>query len=209
MDILKPRNHPPAFKAKVAIEALKEQQTISQLASQYTIHPTQINAWKRIAKQSLNDLFADKRKRVNKDQQNLIKELYQQIGQLTVEFDWLKKKWDYSSNEHHINARQIVSHLEKTNNQLSLLRQCELLGISRSSWYYQPIPVNSLTLDLMNRIDKLYTDYPFYGSRKIAVQLSLDLKYQINRKRIQRMMKLMGIEAIYPKPNLSKAHSDN
>jgi len=113
------------------------------------------------------------------------------------------------SDEHDLSVRQIISHLEKPNSQLSLIRQCELLGISRSSWYYQPIPVNSLTLDLMNRIDKLYTDYPFYGSRKIAVQLSLDLKYQINRKRIQRMMKLMGIEAIYPKPNLSKAHSDN
>jgi len=92
MDSLKPRNHPPAFKAKVAIEALKEQQTISQLASQYSVHPTQINAWKRIARQSLNDLFADKRKRVDKDRQDLIKELYQQIGQLTVERDWLKKK---------------------------------------------------------------------------------------------------------------------
>lgn len=92
MSNLKLRNHPPAFKARVAIEALKEQKTISQLAGLYSVHPTQINAWKRIAKQSLNNLFADKRKRVDKDERELIRELYQQIGQLTVERDWLKKK---------------------------------------------------------------------------------------------------------------------
>ena len=113
------------------------------------------------------------------------------------------------SDEHDLSVRQIISHLEKPNSQLSLIRQCELLGISRSSWYYQPGPIDPLTLDLMNRIDKIYTDYPFYGSRKVAAQLSRDLEYRINRKRTQRLMRLMGIEAIYPKPNLSKAHPNH
>ncbi len=92
MGNLKSRIHPPALKARVAIEALKEQQTISQLASSYSVHPTQISSWKRIAKKGLQDLFAKKRKRVDKDKEELLKELYQQIGQLTVERDWLKKK---------------------------------------------------------------------------------------------------------------------
>ena len=92
MDTLKPRIHPPAYKAKVAIEALKEQLTISQIASQYNVHPTQISAWKQIAKQGLNDLFTDKRSRVDKSPDELISQLYQQIGKLTVERDWFKKK---------------------------------------------------------------------------------------------------------------------
>lgn len=92
MKSLKPRAHPPAFKAKVAIEALKETKTISQLASHFGVHPTQINSWKHKAQEGLKQLFADKRKRVDKDQEELIRELYQQIGQLTVERDWLKKK---------------------------------------------------------------------------------------------------------------------
>ena len=76
--------------------------------------------------------------------------------------------------------------------------QADLLGISRSSLYYQPKPINPEILDIMNRIDKLYTDRPFYGSRRIAKELG------VNRKRIQRLMRDMGIEAVYPKPNLSK-----
>ena len=92
MKSLNRRSHPPAFKARVAIEALKEQKSVSQLSSQYGVHSTQITNWKRIAKQSITELFTDNRKRVDKDEQELIRELYQQIGQLTVERDWLKKK---------------------------------------------------------------------------------------------------------------------
>ena len=88
----KSRAHPPALKARVAIEALKENQTITQIASHFGVHPTQINNWKKAAKEALKQLFSDKRKRVDKDQEELIRELYQQIGQLTVERDWLKKK---------------------------------------------------------------------------------------------------------------------
>jgi putative transposase len=71
------------------------------------------------------------------------------------------------------------------------------LGISRYSLYYQPKPVDEETLAVMNSIDELYTKRPFYGSRKMAKELGY------NRKRIQRLMREMGIEVIYQKPNLS------
>ena len=86
---------------------------------------------------------------------------------------------------------------------LPITVQAELLGISRASIYYQPKEVNQQDLDLMNKIDQVYTDYPFYGSRKIAKELTRQLKFNVNRKRVQRLMRLMGIEAVYPKPNLS------
>lgn len=101
------------------------------------------------------------------------------------------------SSSNNLTARDIVSHLNKTSSVLPLGVQADLLGISRTSLYYQPHPVSSETLIVMNAIDQLYTKWPFYGSRKIAK----DLGY--NRKRIQRLMRQMGIEAIYQKPNLS------
>lgn len=100
--------------------------------------------------------------------------------------------------EYNLKAKDIALHINKTDNVVSLGKQAELLGISRSSLYYQAKEVDPLTLAIMHSIDVLYTKRPFYGSRKIA----WDLGY--NRKRIQRLMRLMGIEAIYQKPNLSR-----
>jgi len=82
------------------------------------------------------------------------------------------------------------------------------LGLSRSSYYYQPCGESSEDLLLMKEIDKLYTKYPFYGARRLAINLGVN--YQpINLKKIRRLMKLMNIEAIYPKPNLSKPNLEH
>lgn len=86
------RKHTPSFKAKVALEAIKEQKTSAELASQYQVHPGQIRNWKATAAKGLINLFSNKRKRRDQDQEELIQELYRQIGQLKVNLDWLKKK---------------------------------------------------------------------------------------------------------------------
>jgi len=77
---------------------------------------------------------------------------------------------------------------------LSLRRQCELLRLARGSWYYEPTGETAVNLKLMRRIDKLYLKRPYFGSRRMA------LEFDVNRKRIQRLMQIMGLEAIYPKP---------
>ena len=87
-----PRNHPPAFKARVAIEAVKEEKTVSQLASLYEVHPTQIKQWKTLVLSNLENIFSDKRKSGNQNPDDLVDRLYRQIGKLQVEIDWLKKK---------------------------------------------------------------------------------------------------------------------
>lgn len=89
--------------------------------------------------------------------------------------------------------------------ELSVSRQCELLGLNRSSYYLIPGQESAYNLKLMDLIDREYTKHPFYGSRRMAAWLCNggDL---VNRKRVQRLMQLMGLEAIYPKPNLSKAN---
>ena len=86
---------------------------------------------------------------------------------------------------------------------LSVRRQCELLRLGRSSYYYEAAPESAENLRLMGLIDRKYTEHPFYGSRRMATWLNLDKGEEVNRKRVQRLMRLMGLEAIYPKPNLS------
>ena len=86
------RKHTPSFKATVALEAIKEQKTSAELASLYQVHPNQIRNWKALATKGLVDLFADKRKGKDQDREELIQELYRQLGQLNADLNWLKKK---------------------------------------------------------------------------------------------------------------------
>jgi putative transposase len=81
-------------------------------------------------------------------------------------------------------------------------RQCALLGLNRSTLYHQPARETEENLRLMRQIDAEYTRHPFYGSRKLTVWLE-EQGETVNRKRVQRLMRLMGLEAIYPKPRLS------
>jgi putative transposase len=90
--------------------------------------------------------------------------------------------------------------------ELSLSRQCSLLGISRSSVYYNQSPVKAEDVELMNIIDKQYLKTPFYGSRSMTKHLKRE-GYDVNRKRIQRLMRLMGLEAVYPRPRTSIPYS--
>jgi putative transposase len=83
-------------------------------------------------------------------------------------------------------------------------RQCELLGLARSSLYYGPAGESAEDLRLMRRIDQEYTAHPFLGSRRLTKWL-IEQGEAVNRKRVQRLMRRMGLEAIYPKPKLSAA----
>ena len=99
--------------------------------------------------------------------------------------------------ENNLRARELITkHIDKTSD-LSLALQSSLLGVSRSSCYYQPVPVPIEDILAMNRIDELNTKRPYFGSRRVADELDM------NRKRAQRLMRIMGIEALYPKRNLS------
>jgi putative transposase len=81
---------------------------------------------------------------------------------------------------------------------LSVRRQCQLLGINRSSLYYEPAGETPENLRLMRLIDEQYTACPFYGSRRMTAWL-IEQGEEINRKRVQRLLRVMGLEAIYPK----------
>jgi len=92
--------------------------------------------------------------------------------------------------------------------QTSIRRQCELLGVSRSSVYYVPVEPEAEELELMRRIDEIHLEFPFYGSRTIARELR-ERGNGANRKRVQRLMRLMGLESVAPKPNTSKPNEEH
>lgn len=98
--------------------------------------------------------------------------------------------------------------IEPGNGRISVARQCELLGLNRSTLYYQERPVGGEDLEVMRRLDEQYTETPFYGYRRMTVYLR-GLGFGVNHKRVLRLMKMLGLEAIYPKPNLSKPNKEH
>ncbi len=98
--------------------------------------------------------------------------------------------------------------IEPERSEPSISRQCQLLGLNRSSFYYKPRPIKIEDLELMRLIDEQYLKTPSYGSRSMARHFRRQGR-RINRKRAQRLMRLMGIEAIYPKPHTSQPHPEH
>jgi putative transposase len=100
--------------------------------------------------------------------------------------------------------RGLIGPAERT----SIRRQCELLGVSRSSVYYVPVEPDAEELELMRRIDEIHLEFPFYGSRSIARELR-GKGWRVNRKRVQRLMRVMGLESVAPKPNTSRPNEEH
>ena len=183
--------HSAQFKAKVA---LRERHTVNELAHKFSVHPSQIHDCKRQLLERVPDVFQQGGSRVQDEEAQMVPELYQQIGRLQVELDW-KKNMSLSV----VERRAMIGPQDL---QLSVSRQCELVGLPRSSFYYQPVAPDAFTLEVMHAIDRIYTDRPFYGVRRIWKTLRDD-GYLVNRKRVHRLMQLMGLQAIYPRKRLS------
>jgi putative transposase len=98
--------------------------------------------------------------------------------------------------------------IDRDDSHVSVRRQCELVRVSRSGLYYVPEPTSAEELATMRRLDELHLKYPFYGSRKLADALRKEGE-DANRKRIQRLMRLMGLEAMAPKPKTSEPHPEH
>ena len=201
--VKKRRRHSAAYKFRIALEALEGSKTISQLSSEHEIHPNMIRAWKRQLLEDGPSVFASNGERKQREQEAQEAELYEQmaaarplrIGRLKMELEWLKKKLPALVRE----RRRMVDSQQAT---LSVRRQCELLGLGRSSFYYQAASESALNLDLMRLIDEQYLRTPFYGWPKMVAFLRR-LGYAINGKRVRRLMRLMGIQAIYPRRSSS------
>jgi len=194
------RQHSPAFKVNVVMEMLKGEKTISQICSQFQIHATQAQRWKQQTLQFVQNSFNGQLFTTQLRQKDeFIEELYKQIGKLKYEVDWLKKRWALSNKD-----KKVL--IETDNPVLSVREQCTLLQLNRSSLYYRQKMNDNVDKAVMDNIDEIYTEFPYYGSRKITKALGRE-GFTVNRKRVLRLMNIMGnimgIEAIFPKKSLS------
>ncbi|MGH6939751.1 IS3 family transposase [Hypericibacter sp.] len=187
------------FKARVALEALRGDKTVQEIAAKHKVHPNQVSAWKRQASEGLSQVFSNGADRGLQDREAEVHDLHAKIGQLTVERDFLAKGLKAMSR----GERKAM--IEPRHPGLSLSRQCRLLSIGRSSFYYTPIGASLENLALMRRIDELFLKYPFYGSRQMVFQLRRE-GIEVGRHRVRRLMRLMGLQAIYQAPRTSTPH---
>ena len=190
------RKHSPAFKAKVALEALKEEESTAEIASRFEVHPAQVRTWKRSLMEGATDIFGGVQGR-QKDDESLIAQLYQQIGQLRVERDFLDSRLGSLSVERRraMVERQrpslsVGATVQGAGNQpvIAVLPACgHLTGGSGAD----------------EAVRQAYLERPFFGSRRMAIWLR-GQGYRINRKRVGRLMGEMGLRAIYRRPRTSK-----
>ncbi|WP_442855047.1 IS3 family transposase [Burkholderia sp. ABCPW 14] len=194
------RTHSAAFKAKVALAAVKGERTLAELAQQFDVHPNQITEWKRQLQERAADVFGAGGAPSNEPPVDL-KSLHAKIGQLTLENDFLKRR-----------ARQggIAERKEMIDRKhaLPISQQARLVGVARSSVYYRPQPVSEADQLLMRRIDELHMEFPFAGARMLARLLRRE-GHEVGRRRVRTLMKRMGVEALYCKPNTSRRNAQH
>jgi putative transposase len=196
------KNHNGAFKAKVALESIKGEKTLAQLSSEFGVHANQIGQWRKQLINELPSLFSNRRTKQDNDHEELVSELYRQIGQLNKPEAYkgraglAQKKVPTSPIE---GKRQLI---DPGHDMIPLWRQCELLALPRSSYYYHSQRDDTYNLQVMNLIDEQFTRTPFYGVERMTAWLKRQGE-AVNPKRVRRLMRVMGFEAIYPKPRLS------
>lgn len=142
------------FKFRVALDAVKEQKTLSQLASEHEVHPGQITQWKKQLLDGGSGIFGQQHVRELPEQTAREAELFEPIGRLQMELAWRKKTVTLSTD-----AKRAL--LDPDHPDLSLRQQCALLGLNRASYYYTPVPEDPLNLELMRKIDEQYLKTPF------------------------------------------------
>lgn len=189
------------FKATVALEAAKETNTLAELSSKYGVHANQITKWKQHLLNELPEIFKNKARK-DKKEKELQNALYQEIGQLKVELDWLKKNAELTLED----KRQAV---EPEFSPIPVYRQCELLGLTRSTYYYKPSYDTEYNEYIMRLIDEQYMRTPFFGSPQMTNWLKNQKNENVNHKRIERLMRQMGLKAVCPGPHTSRKHSEH
>ena len=142
------------LKAKVALEALRGDRMLQEIASQHQVHPNQVSAWKRQAMEGLAEVFSKGAERRVRDHESEVRDLHTKIGELIVERDFLLRGSGRISRPE---RRAMVVHNHPA---LSLRRQCRLLSIGHSSLDYKPKGESTETLALMGRIDELFPKFP-------------------------------------------------
>jgi putative transposase len=206
MSEAKRRTYTAAFKAKVGLEAIRGVKTVNEIGQEHGVHPAQVGQWKREIQEQAQSLFEKKRGPKAVEGPGDTERLYSEIGRLKVELDWLKKKVRTEP----VSVRREWIEREALEQPLAVSRQCELAGVTRS-WVYAPRReevLDELDLELLGLIDAEYTRRPFYGTRRMVIALAKQ-GHTVNRKRVQRLMRVLGLVGMAPGPATSRPHPEH
>jgi putative transposase len=206
---VKRKSYSADFKAKLVLEVLEGEKTVNEIASRYEVLPVSLKSWKKQFLENMSLAF-DKSTVVKeyKGQIEVLQKgndaLAKKVGNLTIEKDFLEGKLVSLASSKERKT------LLNTKLNLSINKQCQLLNISKSSLYYQRIKPFSTSkeIKLLDAINNIYSDFPYYGYRRITKQLQID-GYNVGKKLIKKAMKYMGIEALYPKPKTTTANKEH
>ena len=189
------RNHTPAFKAKVALAAVKGDRTMAQLAEHFDVHPNQITAWKAQLEGGASEVFGP-----GGGSAGRACDRCEVAARQDRRADAGERFFRRSAHQGGIAERKAMIDRE---HDLSITRQAEVLQISRGSVYYLPRPVPAADLAIMRRLDRLHLEFPFAGSRMLRGLLAAE-GCKIGRRHVKTLMRRMGIEALYRRPRTTK-----
>lgn len=166
----KRRNFTPEFKTQVVLELLREEKDLAALTSEHDIAPNMLRNWKKKFLANASSAFSNKKEVAFEEEksayENKINQLYNTIGQLTVDVNWLKKS--LSKLLDLAGKKELVT---KDNPKLSLSKQCKLLDLNRSSVYYKEKESTEIEIQTKHAINEMHTAHPAWGTRRIAATL--------------------------------------
>ena len=184
------RRFTAGFKKRVVPEALRGDRTVQEIAARHEVHPNQVSTWKRQAVDGLDDIFANAKGSRPSEQGDHDPGPAREDRRVDGGTGFFSARVGTLS-------RAVRLEMVERNGMLSISRQCALLGISRSSVYYTPRGESAENLALMQRMDALSLQYPFYGSRQMARHLRRE-GVAVGRRRVRCLMRLMGLEEEAP-----------
>ena len=192
----KQKTYTAEFKTKIVLELLAGDQTLAQIASKYSLISRSLQNWKKIFLANASLAFnADAAvagiKNTVIEQEKKIDELHRQLGKRTAELEWASKK--LKSLDFKTKSILIKSGLDS----ISILKKCALLDFNRSSYYYQESQPSQKKMSLLREIDTIYTEIPFFGYRKVYLQL-IENGFKVGVNQVASLMKELGLKVIYP-----------
>ncbi len=206
---VKRKHYSADFKAKLVLEVLEAEKTVNEIASQYKVLPTSLKSWKKQFLENMSLAF---------DKSTVVKEYKDEIEELKKTKDSIAKKLGETIVEKDFLVEKLISlasskerkALLDTKLNISVNKQCKLLHVAKSSLYYMPKKPFSTgsEIKLLDAINNIYSDFPYYGYRRITKQLQKD-GYNVGKKLVKKSMSYMGIEALYPKPKTTTANKEH